>query len=129
MSPLLIANDQFPLHTFLKCFLYLLFNIATIDFYIGFLGDAVVIDDFLAKDINNKIIIAFSFTTLDDDEHIKFYKVTKRAQVCMLTFPSVVRHLVLTNTSSSTRSQKCTGLYVIMTYIFKTYNADYHIKF
>ena len=50
-------------------------------YVLGFDAESVNISKFLGYDIKDKVIIAFSFTTLDLDEVIKFYKVTPRAQV------------------------------------------------
>ena len=47
----------------------------------GFDAESVDINQFLTYDIKDKVISAFSFTTLDTDDIIKFYKVTQRAQV------------------------------------------------
>lgn len=45
------------------------------------MGDSVDISDFLASDITGKLVTNFSYTDLDKDEIVKFYKVTPRAQV------------------------------------------------
>ena len=51
--------------------------------YQGFMGDSIDIQNFLTTDITRKLITNFSFTVLDDDEMIKFYKVQPRAQVSL----------------------------------------------
>ena len=61
-------------------FLFLMQNMHC-GYITGFDAESVTIDKFLQYDIKGKVIIAFSFTTLDDDEFVKFYKVTPRAQV------------------------------------------------
>ena len=48
---------------------------------IGFDAESVDINQFLTYDSKDKVITMFSFTTLDTDDIIKFYKVTQRAQV------------------------------------------------
>ncbi|XP_052797561.1 xanthine dehydrogenase/oxidase-like isoform X2 [Mya arenaria] len=43
-------------------------------------GNDVSISDFLSTDLTGKLVFMFSYTELDDVDHIKFYKVTPRVQ-------------------------------------------------
>ena len=59
---------------------FVMLQVLKANIWFGFDAESVNISDFLEYDIKGKVIIAFSFTTLDSDEQIKFYKVTPRAQ-------------------------------------------------
>ena len=60
------------------------------------MGDSVDITDFLDTDISGKLILAMSYTDLDKDDLIKFYKVAMRNQVLVQTKPLLKIDLSLT---------------------------------
>ncbi|XP_060607441.1 uncharacterized protein LOC132759647 [Ruditapes philippinarum] len=59
---------------------FVMFHVLKAQIWTGFMGDSVDITDFLNTDISGKLILAMSYTDLDKDDIIKFYKVAQRNQ-------------------------------------------------
>ncbi|XP_052242919.1 uncharacterized protein LOC127852926 [Dreissena polymorpha] len=59
---------------------YVLLHVLRARVWTGFMGDSVDISNFMSTYTSGKLVFAFDYTDLDQDEYIKFYKVTPRAQ-------------------------------------------------